>query len=80
MADRVIHLYSNVCHDEAEVWCGEYAPPASAHTVDKATCEQCLWALATAGVKAKDRLLQVWKEDTSGLAVKLAEAGNEKTP
>lgn len=53
----MIHLYSNQCHDESEVWCGEYAPPEAGSDPDKATCKACLLAAFEFGLRAmKQRL------------------------
>lgn len=56
---EVRHLYSNQCHDESEVWCGEpmyYRDGEPAHSPVDADCIQCLVILREWGFTAAERI------------------------
>lgn len=64
------HLYSNQCHDESEVWCGDldyYRQDVPVRAMskqvtpapDQATCDECLLAAFQYGLQAMRRRLQL---------------------
>lgn len=55
----MIHIVKNACHDESEVWCGEgcvHVGVDATHTVEEATCSECLRLAGDYGGRAHRRM------------------------
>lgn len=58
------HLYSNRCHDESEVWCGDHGPWETEPTVmpEETTCVECVDAARSFGNRAWHRGAELMQE------------------
>lgn len=56
-----IHLVSHMSHDETEVWCGEYSLDGDnySHTVDQASCRECLRLAIKYGQSAFTQIIRL---------------------